>query len=175
MAHTVIAGTQAEHRGPLRLVMPVIVAGLLLVAAHPASAAGGGVPFKARFIGASAFTSPTTVSMVGSGIASHMGRITNVGQVVVTGPDGSCPGGIANVNTETLTAADGSTLTIASQDVGCPTGPGQFRGAGTWTVTGGTGRFAGTTGSGSTTGGSNFATGTFDLTMAGAISVPGAH
>ena len=43
---------------------------------------------------------------------------------MVTGPDSSCPGGLANDHYETLTAANGDTLMLISYDVACPTGPG---------------------------------------------------
>src|SRR5947199_206208 len=76
----------------------------------------------------------TSVSFVGAGTATHLGHVTTVGAVVFTGADSTCPGRIANVNTETLTDDDGDTLTITSQDVGCPIGPGQFHGTGEWTV-----------------------------------------
>jgi hypothetical protein len=80
-----------------------------------------------------------------------MGVMTNQGTVYLTNfaspcPDG--PDGVASVNIETLTAADGSTLTIQSNDVACPTAPGLYQGTGHWTVTGGTGRFSGATGGG---------------------------
>jgi hypothetical protein len=66
-------------------------------------------------------TGQTTVSFRGTGTATEMGHITNVGAIVFTGSDPSCPNSIANLNTETLTTNDGATLTIVSQDVACPT------------------------------------------------------
>jgi len=73
------------------------------------------------------------------------------------------------VNTEILTDAHGDTLTIVSQDVSCPTGPGQFNGTGAWTVSGGTGRFAGATGQGSASGGADFSAGTFTMSLNGTV------
>jgi hypothetical protein len=144
----------------------------LMLAVRPAFAGDGQLPFQASYSGSAAMTSPTTVSFNGSGNATHMGRITNVGTIDLTGPDGSCSGGIANVNTETLTDNHGDTLTIVSQDVSCPTGSGQFQGTGQWTVTGGTGRFAGATGQGSADGGADFNAGTFTMSLDGTVTLP---
>jgi hypothetical protein len=48
----------------------------------------------------------------------------------------------------------------------------QFRGTGTWVVTGGTGRFSDATGSGTITGGANFITQMFTFEMSGTITAP---
>jgi len=86
----------------------------------------------------------------------------------------SCPGGFANKNVETLTAANGDKLMLTGpHDVGCPIRPGVVHGTGDWTVTGGTGRFAGATGQGTFDGGANFNTGTFSFQLTGTISAPG--
>lgn len=144
----------------------------LTMAVRPAFAGDGQLPFKASYSGRAANTGQTTVSFNGSGNATHLGRITNAGTIDLTGPDASCSGGIANVNTETLTDERGDTLTIVSQDVSCPTGPGQFQGTGQWTVTGGTGRFAGATGHGSAGGGADFTAGTFTMSLDGTVALP---
>lgn len=155
------------------VVATAVIAGTVLVAGgHAAYASQPQVPFKATLAGIAAMTSQTTVSFTGTGIASHMGRITNAGRVVFTGSDPSCPNAIANVNTETLTTNAGDTLTIVSKDVACPTGPGAFHGTGQWHVTGGTGRLAGTTGHGTADGGADFNAGTFTFTLTGTIAVP---
>jgi hypothetical protein len=78
---------------------------------------------------------------------------------------------VANVNTETLRAADGETLSIRSVDVGCPTGLGRFHGTGNWSVVGGTGRFAGAEGGGFADGNGNLIAGTFEMTLTGAIAL----
>lgn len=150
-------------------VLALLAVGALLLGASPAAAADSQVPFKVTFSGSAAISSPTTSTFVGTGHASHLGRITTSGRADITGLDGSCPGGVANVNTETLTAANGDTITISSQDVACPTGPGQYHGTGHWTVVGGTGRFAGATGAGSFDGHSDFIAGTFEATLTGSI------
>jgi hypothetical protein len=117
-------------------------------------------------------TGQTTISFDGSGVATYMGHVTNLGAVVFTGPGSSCPGGIANVNTEVLTDNHGDTLTISSLDVGCPIGPNQFRGTGRWTVTGGTGRYDGATGKGSAVGQADLTAGWFVMTLTGEVALP---
>jgi hypothetical protein len=141
----------------------------LMVGVRPAFATTEPLPLRATYSGSAAFTSPSTVLFLGSGTATLMGRITNVGNVVLNGPDVTCSGGIATVNTETLTDPDGDTLTISSQDVACPTGPYQFHGTGEWTVTGGTGRFEGASGQGQADGGSDFNVGTFTMSLTGVV------
>jgi len=157
------------------LVVMLIAMGTIGIGANSASAAAGHqVPFRASYSGTAAFTSATTALFTGTGIASHLGRSTNVNHITVTGPATSCPGGFANVNVETLTAANGDTLELTGpHDVGCPTRPGVVHGTGDWTVTGGTGRFAGATGQGTFVGGADFNTGRFSFQLTGTISAPG--
>jgi len=156
----------------VRLAVTVLATVPLMLGLRPAFAGDGSVPFKASYSGSAAMTSQTTVSFNGSGSATHMGRVTNVGTISLTGPDPTCDNGIANTNTENLTDELGDTLTIVSQDVSCPTGPGVFRGTGRWTVSGGTGRFAGATGEGSAGGGADFNAGTFTMFLDGTVRLP---
>jgi hypothetical protein len=126
----------------------VVVSGVALGAT---SAAAASAPFYASYAGTATWTSPTTIALAGTGTATHLGRLTNTGTVYLLNFDSACPDGpdgVASVNVETLTAADGSALHITSDDVACPTGPGVYQGTGHWTVTGGTGRFSGATGGG---------------------------
>jgi hypothetical protein len=158
---------------PIGAAAVLVAVGALLLPVS-ASAATHPLPFKARFSGTAVLTSQTTGSFAGTGTATHMGRVTTVGNAVVTGITTTiCPDGFANtnLNTETLTAANGDTLTIASADEGCPTGPGQYHGTGQWTVTGGTGRFSGATGDGSFDGHSDFGAGTFAIELTGTIAL----
>src|SRR5215467_7524341 len=98
---------------PIGTAVVLVVAGMLLWP-NSASAASHPIPFHATFLGTGVLTSPTTASFAGTGIATQMGQITTVGNAVVTGvADVNCGGLDANtnVNTETLTAANGDTLT----------------------------------------------------------------
>jgi len=157
------------------LVVMLIAMGTIGIGANSASAAAGDqVPFRASYSGTAVFMSATgTAVFTGTGIASYLGRSTNVNHITVSGP-ASCPGGFANINVETLTAANGDTLVLTGpHDQGCPTGPNAVHGTGDWTVTGGTGRFAGATGQGTFDGGADFNQGTFSFQLTGTISAPG--
>ena len=154
------------------MVMAAAAAGSLVLGAAAASAQDGQLPFRASFSGQVQFTGPTTTAFQGTGTATHMGVITTNGAADVTGHDDStCAGGIANTHRETLTAANGDTLTLVSYDVACPTGPFQFHGTGHWTITGGTGRFAASTGEGTLDGDSDFNAGTFNIDLSGSIAL----
>jgi hypothetical protein len=159
------------YRAVVAVVLALGMFGLRTTAVH---ATAGQVPFFGRYFGDAMFTGDTTISFAGTGIATHLGGGVNHGDIALTGPDNSCPGGVANTHVDTLTAANGDSLTITAHDVACPTGPMQFRGTGTWVVTGGTGRFSDATGSGTITGGANFVSQTFTFEMSGTISAPGA-
>jgi hypothetical protein len=170
---------QLAGRRAVRLIGVIsVTVGLLVGTVLPAAAADQ-VPFRSTYSGAAVFTSQTTVSLIGRGQATYLGRSSNSGLVVIAGSDSSCPGGVANTNTETFTAANGDTLEIVSTDVACPI-PGatlRFHGTGTWVVIGGSGRFTGASGSGTLDGISDFAAGTFQITLDGTISRPnsGSH
>ena len=145
------------------------------IGVNSASAADTQVPFHASYSGTAAFTSETTALFTGTGTASHLARSTNENHITVSGP-ASCPGGFANINVETLTAANGDTLVLTGpHDQGCPTRPNAVHGTGHWIVTGGTGRFAGATGQGTFDGVADFNHGTFSFRLTGTISVPGSN
>ena len=146
-----------------------LVIATLLVGSGPAGATSAEVPFRAEAEGHIAPTSETTTAWSGTGLATHLGTVAGAGSIAITGGDESCPGGLANVHTATLTAADGATLTLTSSDVACPVSAHEFQGSGHWTVTGGTGRFAGVTGSGLVFGHANFATGAFTVRWTGSL------
>ncbi len=155
------------------LVTALLALGAVGIRAIPVSAAATHeVPFTGTYSGTAVLTSPTSATFSGKGIATHLGSSTNEGDSVVTGPDSSCPGGLANDHHETLTAANGDTLSLISYDVACPMSPGTFHGIGHWVVTGGTGRFSGATGQGSFDGHSDFSQGVFSLQLTGTISAP---
>ena len=158
------------------LVVMLIAMGTIGIGANSASAAAGHqVPFRASYSGTAAFTSATTALLTGTGIASYLGRSTNENHITVSGP-ASCPSGFANINIETLTAANGDTLVLTGDhDQGCPTGPNAVHGTGDWTVTGGTGRFARATGQGTFDGVADFNRGTFSFQLTGTISAPGGN
>lgn len=140
------------------------------VGLSPASAAEQ-VPFTAHYSGSLSFTDPTHIQLTGTGIASKLGQDTNSGRVTILGL-ADCGGYIIH-GEETLTAANGDQLSWAVDDVACPTDtPGVFRVSATYTITGGTGRFAGVTGQGTVECVGDFVNLTFDITATGTISRP---
>ena len=171
----------------LRIVLLAVLAtGSLLLGAGAVSAAGKQVPFAALFSGSAGFGGPTTTVFTGSGIATSLGRVMTSGHAEISCfppadsplacvPSSGCLGGVPNTNFETLTAANGDNLSITSQDVACPLDgaaypPTRYHGTGHWTVTGGTGRYAGASGQGSFDGFSDFGAGTFIETLIGTVT-----
>ena len=159
----------------LRVSAAMLVVATVGLGAGPAAGAGTQLPFKASYSGTATWTSPTSIALAGTGTASHSGRITNSGTVYLTDFDSTCPDGpdgVASVNVETLTTANGDTLTIRSDDVACPTAPGLYDGTGQWTVTGGTGRFSGATGGGPFEGTADLNHGLFTSNPTGTLALP---
>ena len=152
----------------------VVAVATVALGTGPASAAGTQIPFNGSYSGSATWTTPTTIALAGTGTGSHLGRITNSGTVYLTDFNSTCPDGpdgVASINVETLTAADGDTLTIQSDDVACPTAPGLYHGTGHWTATGGTGRFSGATGGGSFDGTADLNQGLFTSKPTGTLSL----
>jgi hypothetical protein len=150
--------------------------GVLCLGAGVSSADSSQTPFTASYSGSATWTSPMTIALAGTGTATHMGRITNQGTVYLTNFNSACPDGpdgVASINVETLTAANGDTLTITSDDVACPTGPGLYQGTGHWTITGGTGRFTGATGGGPFAGTADLNRGLFTSNPTGTLTLRG--
>ena len=157
-----------------RPLVGLLTTGALLSATGPASASSSDRPFTATFSGHMEMPIPGSAVFDGAGHANHMGRIGTEGHALITGLDeSSCDGGLANVHVETLTSANGDTLTITSHDVACPLGLGKFQGSGHWTVTGGSGRFSDATGAGSFAGSLNLGAGTFSITLNGTLGLGG--
>jgi hypothetical protein len=130
------------------------------------------VPLKGTISGTVAFGSGGFPVFNGTGIFTHMGLVANEGYVVFTNAPVTCPGGVPNDNYETLTAANGDTLSIVSHDVACPVAPNLYYGGGEWEVLGGTGRFSNVSGNGTLTGYSDFNISHFSLQLDGAITLP---
>jgi hypothetical protein len=124
----------------------------LSIASPEANAAGAAVlsndqdvPFKGRLEGTATVTPGTppflSVSLVGTGNATHLGRFTvEIPHVVNTTNRTS-------VGTYEFTAANGDTLTAGFTGQATLTSPGVLSVVETATITGGTGRFADATGS----------------------------
>src|SRR5262245_33457267 len=142
-----------------------------LVFGNVAFGANNLVPFQGQYSSDITFTSPYTATLVGSGLASHLGRASNNGDLHIVGP-AACEGGFSVENTDTLTAANGDQLVILITQQSCPVGDGVYQGSGTWSVLNGTGRFMGASGAGSFSGLGDFNTGKVTCTLSGMISSP---
>jgi hypothetical protein len=111
------------------------------------------VPFKAAIhtsieFGPCSPASPDCVSLfiTGTGQGSHFGRMAIAGPSQVVFEE---TGAGTQTGTSTLTAADGSTMTISFEGVSEPgSTPGAVIFEGDWIVVSGTGRFEGESGSG---------------------------
>lgn len=105
---------------------------------------------KVTFVACKAGTPPTTVCVhvYGVGWATHLGRsveVDNTSQIDFS----TAPCATLTNPLTTLTAADGDIVDYTATGHVCPTGvPGQSTLSGTYTVTGGTGRFAHASGGG---------------------------
>jgi hypothetical protein len=150
------------------VVIMLVLAGLSAQSADAKSS----VPFKASVVGTLAPTGPGAFHLTGAGRAIHLGNVkTYVADVQITGGD-PVNGPLSDVLTETLTAANGDTITIVCQQVATPVSPGSpvLDGTDTWTVVGGTGRFSDASGSGTGHTHADLGQGTFTKEMTGSIS-----
>jgi hypothetical protein len=157
--------TAAASLGVLALV------GTGLVGQAQSAAASTTTHFHAAWTGSVKVVLPNTFVFDLAGPSDPMGATSTHAVATVNGLGLSCLAGLANTNVVTITAADG-TLTLTSLDVGCPTGVGTFHGTGDYTVTGGTGRYAGATGEGTLNGHANILTSTADITADGTLTLP---
>src|SRR5262245_26020901 len=145
---------------------------LLATGITPARAEGQ-VPFKAQSDSAITFANPPyTATLVGKGLASHLGKTTTSGTLAIVGP-AACVGGFAVEMHDVLTGPGGDQLFVTITMNACPVGENVYDGAGTWVVTGGTGRLAGATGGGTFSGLGDFGAGTVTCNLNGTISVAG--
>lgn len=143
------------------MVMALVAGG---IAVRSARAAEPGVPLKASVSGTVSLTSETTFVLDGTVKASHIGSMKEYqANGVFTGPN-------TDSLTETMTAANGDSLTILCNQTLEEISPGVFRGMDEWTVIGGTGRFSNASGSGTGETQVDLNTGTFTKELTGAIS-----
>ena len=156
--------------------MPILIAGLILVAiaATPAAAADQR-PMSGQFTAQAGPATPRcgpdalTLGFEIKGVASHLGRLTGTGsnctEFTLATNAVAVWDGLA-----TFVAADGSTLsTTAEGTQGAPIS-GRAAFDITHTISGGTGRFAGATGIWAVTGIIDFTTGTIDGQVSGWLS-----
>jgi hypothetical protein len=151
----------------------ILVLGLLaILGAFPAAFATHSVPFNGSGSGTFTDTSPTTVLITGTGYYDHLGLTNLRFPSTITG-QAAC-GGFTATEQDTYTGANGDSIFQTVHDTICPTSaPNAFTLSGSFTITGGTGRFVGATGSGTVQASITFTsatTGTFSGTQTGTIS-----
>ena len=158
------------------LLAAAAVGATMATADGPAQAASTTqLPFRAEFAGTiTPPQGPPPVTLTGAGEATYLGSMTSTGGAAVIGQAATCPdGGWLIQQDHVLTSTDGTDqISLTIRDQSCMSGPGTIHGAGTYAVTGGTGRFSAATGQGSFEGDGDFARGTFVITLSGTISRP---
>ncbi len=156
--------------------MKILVLGvlgfLMVLSAFPAAFATSSVPFNGSGTGTFTDTSPTTVLIIGTGYYDHLGLTTLRFPSTITGPAGC--GGFTATEQDDYTSASGDSVFLTVHDTICPTStPNAFQLTGSFTVTGGTGRFIDASGSGTVHASVTFTSatsGTFSGTQAGTIT-----
>lgn len=140
-----------------------------------ASAAAEQVPFKGTFNATGTAVAGDrcpvlTVEIHGTGNATHLGRLTNDQSHCAAPPSLAFTDGVF-----TLTAASGDQVRGTYFGEFVPLDPPLFTVDGHFTITGGTGRFAGATGGGDASGVQNLATGEVTVSLVGTISSVGSN
>ena len=135
------------------------------------------VPLRLIDGGAFIFTGLTTADLLGSGLATHMGKIVSEGKFANVGspdPPDLCTNGFKGEISGTAIAANGDKLEYFLSANFCPdpNAPGVFNGVGRYTITGGTGRFTQATGTGDFIGLADFTAETYNCLLNGTISYP---
>ncbi len=119
---------------------------------------------------------PTSAVYSGTGTATQLGSARMEGEISIVGP-APCPNGFTATHNDTLTASDGSRLSMAISETSCPrpADPSTYDCTGTYAITGGTGRFTSATGSGNWAGSVAFApdgSATFSTSYSGTLPRP---
>ena len=150
------------------LVVALLALGFAALSVGPALARSSpATPFRSDVSGTVVTTGPGGFSLSGSGQSISLGRTGYAGSVQITSTDSN--GVITDVMTETLTAANGDTLTLQCDQTATPVSPGVLHGTDHWTVIGGTGRFTNASGSGTGSTDADLNVGTFSKTSSGRI------
>ena len=156
----------------MKILILSVLSLLALVSAFPAAFAVHSTPFNGNGSGTFADTSQTTVLITGTGHYDHLGLTMLRFPSSITG-QATC-GGFTATEHDTYTGANGDSVFQTVHDTICPTStPNAFALTGSFTVTGGTGRFAHASGSGTVQASITFTSataGTFTGTQTGTIS-----
>jgi hypothetical protein len=143
---------------------------LVLSTAIASAAPNSPVPFKLTDSGDLAFTSQTTANLAGTGIATHGGKGISAGTIAIVG-NGTCQGGMLAKIEGAFTAANGDLIKYTVNQQLCPTAQSMiYVGVGSFTITGGTGRFVNAKGAGSFSGLGDFSGFKYQCSLDGTIS-----
>jgi hypothetical protein len=129
-------------------VLAAVVLGVVAWVTAVAAASTADVPFHVDGSGTLSFgqgsqSGQITGTQIGSGTASGTFTVAGFPPPCSAGGDGAPTQG-----SQTLTAADGSTINQQLVGGTCQSGPNSFRTTSTYTITGGSGRFVAATGTG---------------------------
>lgn len=150
--------------------MTLALSAFVALGAMPAMAAP---PSKVTVVAAGEIQptgNPLVFELEGFAVGTRVGAMRYDGLVQITDIDEET-GVITDTLTETFTAPNGDTLTILCIQVATPVADGVYEGVDTWTVIGGTGKYAGATGSGTGTTQVDLNNLTFGKQLTGVISV----
>src|SRR4029077_3179845 len=131
----------------MKLVILSVLGLLAVLGAFPTAFATHSAPFNGSGSGTFTDASPTTVLIPGPGYYDHLGFTNLRFPSTITG-QAAC-GGFTATEQDTYTSASGDSVFQTVHDSICPTATqNAFTLTGSFTVTGGTGRFADASGSG---------------------------
>ena len=152
---------------------PFALAAVLCVLTVSSVLALRAVPFHAAID--TTFAIPPACGQTCGFTISGVGQATHLGRVSTDGPSSIDFATGVQTGTSTLTAADGSELKIEFHGSFSPTSPTDVAFSGSWSVIGGTGRFADSDGGGDYQGAASLATATGVLYLDGSVSDTGGH
>jgi hypothetical protein len=156
----------------MKILLLSVLGLLTILSVFPAAFAVTSVPFNGSGTGTFTDTSPTTVLIIGTGHYDHLGFTTLKFPSTITGT-AAC-GGFTATEQDNYTGANGDSVFLTVHDTICPTStPNAFQLNGSFTVTGGTGRFTDASGSGTVQASVTFTSatsGTFAGTQTGTIT-----
>jgi hypothetical protein len=110
---------------------------------------------------------------MGTGEATHLGKIRESASVVINLASNPAPGCTTEIRETILTAANGDQLTLHATGQACDTSPTTTSAVDSFVVTGRTGRFNGASGDGTIKVTIDRASGTAVTTVNGVLSTPG--
>ena len=154
------------------ITMFTVILTILTVTFFPTAFGSHSTPLDGRMSGNSVAISQTSNDIRANVHLEHLGNSQLVGTTTVTGQN-SC-GGFVGTEKDTITSPNGDQIFTFGHGTSCPTSPTVFQDTVTFTITGGTGRFADASGSGTvqtTIDITSMTTATFTATIRGTITL----